>query len=228
MSAACTVETAAGVSYVVIEGMIHLPRIGVWHADFTLEAPGSSDANTMLSGGAQITLAGKTYSGTFDHNGATDRDTIRVRINAGAGGMGTLLAAKGYRATTLKIVLGDILAAAGEQLSLAADPAVLATNLPFWVGMQQPAGLALQSLLQVTGSAWRMLTDGTLWFGTETYPQTTQTDFVQLSTEPELARYEFSSYAPSLLPGETFQGQRVSAVVHYVRPHSLRSQLFFE
>lgn len=226
--ALCTVTAADGSRYVVVEGMIHLPRVGVWHADLTIDAPGASVAMASLSGKALITLAGVDYSGTFDLNGATQQDTIRARINGGAGGFSTVLTPKGYRGTTLKIVIGDLLAAAGEHLSPTADPAVLATNLPFWVQVQQPAGLALQSALQVTGATWRVLTDGTVWIGTESYPPTTQADFVLLSNEPEQARYEFGSYLPTLLPGETFQGQRVSAVIHYIRPRGLSSQVFTE
>jgi hypothetical protein len=222
------VTTAAGLAFAVTEGMLHLPRLGVWHADLTLIAPGSSASNTVLKGKAAVTLAGITYSGTFGLNGPTQRDTIRARINGGAGGLGTVLPPNGYRATTLKLVISDILNGAGEALSPTADPAVLATNLPYWARLQQPAGLALQSALQITGSSWRILADGTVWFGTETYPLATQTDFVAIRFEPELARYEFGSYQPSILPGTTFKGQKVSAVVHYVHPDSLSSQLFYE
>lgn len=227
-SATCFVATSDGTAYVVVEGMIHLPRVGVWHADLTLEAPGSSQANTILSGPAQVNLAGSAFAGTFGLNGSTKTDTIRARINGGAGGLGKLVQPKGYRGTTMKIVIGDILRTAGEKLSSTADAGVLATNLPLWVAVQQPAGAALQSALQVMGATWRVLPDGTIWFGTEAYPPATQNDFVDLTDEPELARYEFSSYTPTILPGTTFQGQRVSVVIHYIRPDSLRSQLFYE
>lgn len=227
-SATCTVTAADGTTFIVIEGLIHLPRMGVWHADLTLDAPGATDAMKVLSGRAVVNLAGTTFSGSFGRNSATQRDTIRARILAGGGGFATQIQPKGYRATTLKIVIGDILNAAGETLSATADPAVLATNLPHWIAVAQPAGLALQSALRVTGATWRMLPDGTVWFGTETYPVATMDDFVQMGEQPELGRFEFSSYTPTLLPGTTFQGQPISAVVHAIQPESLRSTLFVE
>ena len=227
-TATCTVTTSSGIAYVVVEGMIHLPRIGVWHADLTLDAPGSSAASSILKGKAVVNLAGVTYTGTFGLNGPTLRDAIRARINGGGGGLGTVLPPKGYRATTLRLVIGDVLNGAGETLSPTADASVLATNVAYWARVQQPAGLALQSALQVTGSSWRILTDGTVWFGAETYPPAGQVDFVPIRFEPELARYEFGSYSPTVLPGTTFKGQRVSAVIHYIHSASLSSQLFYE
>jgi hypothetical protein len=222
------ITTSAGQVYTIVEGMLHLPRIGVWHADVTLDAPGSSSAATMLSGKATVSWGGTPYSGTFALNGPTQRDTIRARINGGGSGFGKIFQPKGYRATTIKQVVGDILNTAGESLSPTADPNVLAYQLPYWTAMQQGCGIALQSVLQVTGSAWRLLPDGSLWFGTETYPASQQTDFVQIRNEPELARYEFSSYSPTILPGTAFKNQRVSAVIHYINPGAMRSQLLYE
>jgi len=227
-SATCYLTTSAGSIFTVNEGVLHLPRLGVWHADFTLIAPGSSVANTVLSGKVTLTLGGVAYQGSFGPNGPTQRDTIRARINGGAGGLGTVLPAKGYRATTLKIVIGDILNGAGETLSPTSDPAVLATNVPFWARFQGPAGLSLQSALQITGATWRLLPDGSLWFGTESYVAAAQADFVPIRFEAEQGRYIFGSYSPTLLPGTTFRGQKVSAIVHQIDPDSLRTILYYE
>ena len=222
----CYVTTASGVTYNVYEGVIHLPRMGVWHADLELEAP---SVTAPLSGKVTVTLAQSlNFAGTLGPNGITQRGTVRARIFGGGGGLSTVMAPKGYRSVPMRIPLLDLLQSAGEILSNTADPSILTTQLPFWIRMQQTAGMALSSLLQVTGSGWRVLPDGTIWCGTDTWPPAAPMDIQLLQFEPDLNRYEFVSDLPSVLPGQTLNGQRVSTVVHYLSAERLRGQIFFE
>jgi hypothetical protein len=230
-TATCYVTTAGGAVYNVSSGVIHLPRMGIWHADLVIDAPGIG----TQAGQVTITLCGSlNFVGTFASNGTTQRGTLRAHINGGGGGFSRVLPPKGYRLTTFGGVLNDILSTAGETASSTIDPGILGIQLPFWARMQQTAGLALASLLQVTGSSWRMLPNGQLWLGVETYPAGTMSGVIQISFEPELNRYEFVSYSPTILPGQTFvspttgASNKVSAVVHYIQPDSLRSNLFYE
>lgn len=234
-SATCYVTTAAGTVYPVTEGIIHLPRVGVWHANLILIAYGvpAQSGKVVVTLGDENQGTPLSFSGTFGANGPTQRGTLRVHINGGGGGLSTVLTPKGYRAVPLQIPMTDLLNDAGEVLSPTADPNVLAAQLPFWVRIQQTAALGLSSLLQVTGTTWRVLPDGTIWFGTETYP-TGSMSLVQVHFEPELNRYYFVSYLPTILPGQTFVSpvsgvaNKVSSVVHYLTPDDFHSYLFYE
>lgn len=213
----CTVNGAP-----VLEGVVTLPRIGVWQADVELPASGA------LSGRATVDIGGVlTLVGTFARSGVDGRGRVRARIVAGAAGLGRTLAPKSYFGVPLRIPLTDVLVDAGEQISPMADVQVLAQQLPAWSRMSQVAGLSLVALVNAAAASWRVLLDGTVWVGTEAWP-TSLMVAEAVSFEPELFRRTVASLAPIVLPGQVYEGQRIALVRHVLSPIAIRTVLHTE
>lgn len=216
----------------VIEGAVFIPRVGVWHADLSV------DAFTAPTGTATIRLASQTLAGTFVRSGLDLRQRLQVRVVGGAGGLATTLAPRSYGSIPLQIPLQDALRDAGEVLSPMADSSLLGTQLTAWSRMAAPASSVIaQLLLAVPGSVWRVLVDGTVWCGFETWPASFLPDTVPIQSEPERGRVTIASDAPAVLPGTAFQYRapvggavtvRVGYVQHHVRRGEIRTVLLTE
>lgn len=183
-------------------------QTGVWHADVALTG------TDVPTGAAEIDVLGVIFRGTV-LRADTSRAIPMARVVGGAGGLGTVLAPKAYRGVDAKLVLSEILAGAGEALAATSDMTALAARLPFWTRMQAKAGEAMAALLRAVGvPAWRVLADGTIWFGTESWPATQLTDEHVLVQDPHLGRFDIQADSPVIYPGETWNGKQVSVVEH--------------
>jgi hypothetical protein len=205
----------------VLEGEIGLPRIGVWQADVELPAAGAPTGRVTLALGTQKMV------GTVTRSGPDGRGRQRMRIVGGAGGFAKTLAPKSYYATPFRLPLLDVLTDAGEQLAPSADPGILAAQMPAWSRMSSTAGVSLAALVESVGAAWRVLLDGTVWIGTESWPASTMAAIAVL-WRPEARTRVVASLAPTVLPGQTYNGERIRYVRHLVAPDKLRTELQIE
>jgi hypothetical protein len=228
MPALCSVS---GVN--VLNGLINIPRIGVWHADFEL------DSFTTFSGAAvSIQFGSQTMVGTVTRSGSDASKRLRVRIVGGVAGLQTVLPPRSYGSVPLRIPLVDALSGAGETLSGTANPTVLATQLSAWSRMQGgTAGGVVGSLATAAGAAWRVLLDGSVWMGLETWPASSLPDTTLIHSEPEKGRVTVASDAPAVLPGTAFSYtppgstqavRNVSYVRHSIRPDELLTMIYYE
>jgi len=206
----------------VLSGIVGLPRIGIWSADVDLPAPASAP-----SGAASIALGSLTFVGTFARAGFDGRGRLRAWVVGGAAGLGKTLAPKSYLGVPLRIPLQDVLTDAGEKLSPAADAATLAFQVPAWSRMRAVASASLAAIAAVTGASWRVLSDGTVWVGPESW---LKSDMVAsaISFEPEARRRTVASLTPKILPGQVFEGERVVFVQHLIDSDGLRTVLHLE
>ena len=208
----------------VLEATVHLPRVGVWHADLIVDTPNASDVTGAIALSfvdGQLLLSGSSYRPPLVWRGLT-----RVRMAAGAAGLGTILGRQGYDNSPASVLVGDILAGAGEKLSGTAMS--LSTRMAWARFAEQSAGTALQAVVDELGATWRSLPDGTIWIGTETWPASPITDFHVLDQQPEDARLLLATSTPTLLPGTTFTGLQVGRVVYRASGDALRAEVFFE
>lgn len=206
----------------ILAGTVCLPRAGVWHADLEADA---SDA-TALVGAVTVVIGSLTLKGTAFRSGAFV-ERAAVRVVGGAAGFAKSLAPKGYRAPTVQIVAKDILGDAGEALSSTVDAALVATQLPAWVRMAARASEQFGRLVDHLGVGWRVLADGTVWFGAETWPTATLDDTGLLREWPEQARAEYAVDDFSLLPATTLGGRQVDYVEHAIVPDELRTRVWY-
>jgi hypothetical protein len=213
----------------VFDGSILLPRVGAWTADVRV------DSQTAITGACALAIdGGLTLQGTA-HSTGVWLDTAHVRLVAGADGLGKAARPRHYRRTTLRIVLADLLATAGEKLAANSDAGVLGLSFPGWVTRANPVGLMVSALLEdqrlPAGTAWRMLPDGTLWVGVESWPDSGLADVVSyqdLEERPADGQQQIAAEAPTLLPGTLLAGRKVTYVEHRIDGEKVRSLVLWE
>jgi hypothetical protein len=73
---------------------------------------------------------------------------------------------------------------------------------------------------------WRVLSDGTIWLGVETWPsQSLPSTADILDLAPVSPRYEIGCATPTLMPGITLTdvNAQISGVDHWLSPDSIRT-----
>lgn len=212
----------------VIQGTIHLPLKGVWSADLVLDNPDGAGFND----GTQVTLVadnGLTLTGVIAPNrSGSFLDASHVRVLGGAGGMAKLTQPRYYASpgAFARDVTNSMLADAGEALSSQSDSSFLSTSLSAWLVMQQPTSSALENLVDTIapGSNWRVLADGSVWIGAETWPSMTVSDAVTLKQDPTEGSYDLGVDGPAIIPGVFIDGiGNVGRVQHQIQSGKLRT-----
>lgn len=216
----------------VISGTIIMPKVGVWSADLVLDQPDG----TGFSAGTSATIA----SGSFSLAGtvAADRtgdflDAVHVRILGGAAGMSKDSTARGFMqpGAFVRDVLNGLAADSGETLSSTIATGFLATNIASWSTLAgEPVSANLRTLLNwiAPSYSWRILPDGTLWIGAETWPAASGT-FDILEQQPAEGNYTIGCESPFILPGTSLAGiGNVGRVEHQISAGRIRSRVSVE
>lgn len=202
---------------------IHIPRQGVWHGDLALSGDDALDVPLLVNiNGVEFHGQGSRVS-VYEGTGL-------AHFSGGRGGFGRPITPKAYQNVPVSIPLNDILSAAGEELSSSADPNVLNQQLARWTTMGGTAGNALAALVDSLDDVhWRVLIDGRLWIGKETWPEMNPDGQVLVEDivgDSAILYFE----EPSLIPGTSFRGRHVSYVEHSLdgEDSSLRTHVWFE
>lgn len=205
----------------ILEAEITLPRVSEWRA--TLE----TDSDVPLSGAVTIEIDGVAFIGTVvPGRSGLDGGTARARVVGGRGGLSKQLPAKNYTANVrASTVLADLLLESGEVLSSTVDAALLGTTLGRWERLQGTAKAGIQVLADHLGAVWRVLPDGSIWVGVDTYPDVS-TEHVLEDEDWTAGILTIAPEAPDLVPGVTFLGMTVDLVVHRVHNRELHTEVF--
>jgi hypothetical protein len=200
----------------VLEGSrITLPRAGAWHADLVVDKP---DA---LTGAVSINIGEGTLvlRGTVVRGGAFV-ETARVQVVGGADGLSETAEPKHYTGVSLGLVLGDLLKTAGETLSPTADSSVLARGVEHWTTLGLPIGRIIGRLMSTAApdATWRVLPDGTVWVGIESWPDSglAESDYEITHQADDQDMAVIGIEVPRLLPGTELGGRRVSVVQYHI------------
>jgi hypothetical protein len=197
-----------------------MPRIGAWVADLDV------DTSTAITGSVAIVVDGETWTGTV-HRGGLAAGSWRGRVVGGAGGLSDTLAAVALRGSTLADVLGGVLREAGETLSSAAG--ALTNSAALWHRIEGVASTAVADVARAAGYAWRVLPDGTVWVGSETWSTFTPSGAVDVIEElPEAGRVVLAGDVLDIRPGTTLaltgrDAIRVGQVDIRATPRDLRA-----
>lgn len=211
----------------VIELRLSIPRVGVWHAVASVAVESNAPKSVDLTIGDQLALHGHVV------RQGPAFDTQLVDFVGGSGDMGAAAKARAYRGATVRTVLGDLMSDAGESASGAIPGSVLSRQLDRWsITGGRSVGAELVALVDAVleDGAWRMLADGTVWIGEETWPASTFTyDIVSLS--PSRRQICVVSDDPFPMPGEAVDGvdwPNLSYVLHEQLNGELRTTMYFE
>lgn len=192
----------------VLSATLELPRVGAWVAEVSLATDSVPSGKVELVLGDVLTIKG-TVS-----RAAVFEGRVSARVVAGADGLRKAVIPKHYTSPTVGVVLRDILGDVGEAQSASIASALLSTQLEHWTTIAMPAGQALRCLAPMAGAdiAWRHLPDGTVWLGSEAWPDSRVTDYADVSASPGDATVEIHLLTPELLPGTLLGGRRVDAL----------------
>jgi hypothetical protein len=221
----------------LLSANIKLQETGKWQADLeidlALEAE-DEDAFPANDAGRVAVLVehhGAEFVGTVE-TGDRRGERFQCRIVGGAGGLTTELPARSYlsqQGVTLGQLIGDVLKEAGETLSSTVTDAVKNRTLPRWTRAEGPAERALEALVKKTGQNWRILRDGTIWVGTDTFPEA-DIDAIDIDSDPsdgaiELAAGEEDDDPGPLLldPCSTYNGLKILEVQHELSGSKFRT-----
>lgn len=209
----------------VTAGTVTVPRRGAWHARLRL------DAATAPPGAVELAWEGSTvpWRGTVAARAGAlvEGGPVELLLVGGAGGLGRSLPGASYRQVTARVVLGQLLAAAGEQLAGGTLPAVLGRQLARWTRVAGTAGAQLDALASALGVGWRVLPDGGVWLGVDAGAALVLPDDATLvHRRPASGRVEVATAQPwALASGATFEGAPILAIEHQIAPTCLRSTL---
>jgi hypothetical protein len=230
--AAVTVRPAGATTAMpVIYGSITMPRTGAWVANLHLSSQVKPSGRVELQAGPILLL------GTVNRAGL-EAGGVRVRIVGGADGLRKNAVPKHYTSPIVRLPLADLLRDAGEALSAAVDATVLNRTLLAWTTLGVQTGAMVQTLMEVAALqpgfesddiTWRLLPDGTLWAGRETWPLSTSTEFRIVEQAPEDDVWTLAVELPAILPGTTLPlepSRRVDTVEHQVTPELVRSKVW--
>lgn len=204
----------------VSRGKVEMPRTGRWLADLV------TDGETIPNGTATIVLSGVSMPGKI-LTGELVEGMLHLRVVAGAGGLGKVARPKHYRSPTVRHVLLDLLADAGEQLSGSSSTDVINAPLSYWTTLALPTGALIQAMCDVIGDGcnWRTLYNGTLWIGRETWPAC-PADARIIKPNSFNASAEVGTDTSGIWPGTTLEGKQIDHVVHHFESPP-RSTVYF-
>lgn len=199
-----------------------MPRVGAWHADLVV------DAAQALAGAVTIAAPGITLVGTVSRGGVY-AGVNHVRVVAGADGLRRAAEPKHYTSPTVRLPLVDLCKTAGESIAGSSSTQVLNATILNWTTVRAPIGRIVAALLeQAPAASWRMLPDGTLWVGVETWPASAIDDEATtlLDESPAGGSMVLGATAPSLLPGTVHRGVRIDYAEHTITGDKIRTRLW--
>jgi hypothetical protein len=136
--------------------------------------------------------------------------------------------------------LADALTDSGESLSASSDPAILNYTLNGgWVRFASPGSSALLAILDSIPNtpSWRVVPDGSIWVGYETWPVVNLDNTAYLKSDPSHSSIMIGSYDPDIAPGEILQfstgiqdqqNLKVSVVTHNISSGRIQTSILYE
>lgn len=202
----------------IVRGTITLPRTGRWQADIELESAPPGEGSPVTLRGPGIELVGHAGRvGSF--HGAH-----RVRAVGGTGGLTQELPAASYRNMPVGLLLEEILGPAGERLSSLVGASVTTRTVPSWVRPAGLAGAALAALAELVGVTWRLLPDGSVWLGDDSWASASVGGEV-FDADPITRGVSVALDSAALLPGQTWRGFKVESITHTITGTGFRSAI---
>jgi hypothetical protein len=218
--------TCAGAD--VLTARVHMPERGPWWALLTVDTAAAPSGVVTLAAAGGMSLRG------FVAVDGVAYDVAHVQLVGGAGGLGRQVGPAAWNNALLGDPLGAVLKTAGETLSSTVASSVTTVQLAGWSLPNQSTSAAIDALcaaasLQLKQAiTWRVLTDGTIWLGAETWPaQQLPAGSDILDVLPAEGRYIIGAESPSLLPGVALANVgNVLAVDHWITHSEIRSWLW--
>ncbi len=185
------------------------------------------------TGKVTVRWQGQALVGAVLRSGQSSAGRTYALVGGGSGHLAQAippkLASQSYRNATAQIVVSQILSAAGETLSPTSDPAILATRLAFWPRRNDTAAALLDDLARKLGCIWRVLPDGSVYLGRDSYADAALPQPLQALDEQDPA-HATALYVPQglgPLPGQSYEGRKIGAAQYSIDPDGAFLRLWF-
>lgn len=204
----------------VLSATLREPRIGAWTAEVDV------DSDVAIVGAVTLSIDDTSWQGVVVR-GSLESGRFHAVIVAGAGGLNRQLPPKHYTSSPMHLMLGEIFTATGETQSSETDAAVGSAGMDRWSRFGASGGQAFRQVAQDLGVSWRVLRDGTVWHGAETWPEV-EVAYALLEQLPGRGRALIAPETFALRPGVRWEGQRLSEVQTLISEAGFRQELTFE
>lgn len=209
---------------------LRLPLYGAWVADVL-----HADPTLVPSVGASATIAleSQTFVGTIVRTSYLQDLGWDSLVVGGRGGLSTQLPPDQFFQPVAQDILNAALTLSGEVASSTIASSLLAPQWPSWRRTARTFGQELDEICSAlsrdTGESisWRILSDGSVWIGAETWTSAFVPDFDTMSGNAAAGRHTIAAEDPTVLPGQTwYTGERIGEVVHRVEPEETRTEIW--
>lgn len=188
----------------IVKGKLLAKRRGVWRC-YLDEIAGTE----ALSVGSVVTLSwlGTSCTGTVLRSGAADTTVDAVIVGGRADHAKLLPAAMYDYQLPVSMVLSRILRDGGEQQSSKIEASILGKTLTRYVRSAGTIGDQLDQLADTIGATWRVLLDGSVWIGVDSWTAAAPFDHVlSEGWAPSSGAAPILPEALGLLPGQLYTG----------------------
>lgn len=194
--------------------LLTCPVVGAWQA---IAEADYQDSRELFEGLLELKDEKVTYRGTALSAGIVS-GVARIELVGGRGGLVRALpTAQHFRDVTVKTLVQALLGAVGEQLDATSTRDVLERRVAFWSFATERASVALSTLADRLGVRWRVLPNGNVWFGTDTFPELDDAvvaTLLELDRDDAAGNVLLAAESLELGPGVTLAGRRVGRVEH--------------
>jgi hypothetical protein len=173
-------------------------------------------------------IDGVEYRGTVEPDATGNyKGTVRLKVIGGAGGFNKLIPTRNYAGglTKVKTILDDILRDCGESISNEIDNNLLNRRLPAWHRYEDTGTSCMDILCSKLKCEWRVLRDGTVWIGTDEYPEVEPAGTL-LNTSHSEGYSKYSMEYATLVPGIIVSEKKVEQVSYKLTKSGLHAELF--
>lgn len=208
-----------------LSGKVFEPRVGTWWAEVQVSG------DEVPSGQVRLDFLGELeFIGTVKSvRSAVDSELVTVRIEGGSGRLDELwLGPKHFRDVDLGTLIRDLTQRTGDTVDESVSGAVLGARVKFWTRPRTIGDAYLGSIAAEAGAAWRVLRNGNLWMGAETWPTESHDYIIEKMLPADNAVIVAPQLLPTVSPGITFEGKRVAEVLTSWDARNLRQTVAFE
>lgn len=205
-----------------LSGKIFEPRVGTWYANVELDAEELPTGLVTLSFFETHEFTGTVTSA----RSVADEGRVKLRIDGGGGNLDQPIEPRHFQNASAQSIVRDVTTQTGDTIAAASQ---LSQRYRHWTRPRTIAHAEIQSVAEALGYAWRILRDGTLWIGPETWPEASGKNIEQTKVGGGVVIYP--DEGPFVQPGTTFNGQRVAEVMTSWGPdgsHPLTQQIAYE
>ena len=194
----------------VTTATITMPARGVWRCVASIDGTAPSGQVTIACG--SVSLIGTVKRAT------THAERVEVEVVGGKSTWQDVVTAQEFASPTLGLVVKDTLGT--ESLSSTSPSAYQSKSIPRWVRLASSRSAAMDALVKANGGTWRVLDDGTVWIGEETWPDGVTVDYLESDTNERLT---FAQSTPTARPGTKVSGKQITSVTFTFSASSFRT-----